>query len=573
MDMEIRLLNKNFPWKQIESAGICYSFKGDIFYENRLLSTEEVINVLSSLFNNVEPNNQDLMKFPGNLNGNFAIIIDTPIKSICIVDRVRSIPLFYSKCNNCIIISDDCYYIKDKINSKFSEVSALEFLLAGYVTGRETLIDGINQIQGGEILIYNKNDDLFEVSCYHRYLYQDYLDLSDEELLIALDAVFINVFKRLIESTVNKGKQIVVPLSGGLDSRIIVTFLKRLGIENVICFSYGRKDSIEVKISRQVARALGYEWHFIEYTNEKLYKKFHSTETKDYDRYASNLVSLPHRQDFLAIKELKDNGDIPENSVVIPGHSGCMISGGSIPIKYKNAQDYNFELVINDNLENHYMLWNWDNNEKIKHIFQEKIKNCIGPIDIHDNESCANAIEIFNFKERQIKFIINSVRVYEFLGYDWKIPLWDLELIEFFSKIPIKNKIGKQLYKKYAREKLFINDLEHLSRIKCTTEFMKEDPIQYVKTNNFKVFYREIFRVFYTVKNFYNYHIAFGRYFKNPLISLFLIKIRNCSVGSFKGYPMLKFIIQTKNKRKYGVNINGFQALYYLLKNIDIKFR
>lgn len=558
---EISLLNKYFPWKQIESAGICYSIKGDIFYKNRLLNIEEVIDVLSSLFINGRFNNQDLVDFLEDCNGNFAIIIDTPIKSICIVDRVRSIPLFYAKCDNYVIISDDCNYIKNKINNKFSEVSAVEFLLTGYVTGRETLIDGINQIQAGEVLIYFKNINLLETFCYHRYLYKDYFDLSEEELLLRLDAIFVKVFKRLIESTVGKGKQIVIPLSGGLDSRIIAVLLKKLGIENVICFSYGRKNSFEVKISRQVAKALGYEWHFIEYTNKKWYKCYHSTEMKCYERYSSNLVSSPHKQDFLAIKELKEKGDLTKNSVFIPGHSGDMIAGSHIPVNYNDFQDYNFELFLKDNLKKHYLLWNWDNNEKLKQIFKAKINNCIRDIDICDNESCANAIELFDLKERQSKFIINSVRAYEFMGYEWRIPLWDLELIDFFTRIPIRYKIGQVLYKKYAREKLFVDDFKHLSRIKCTTEFMKEKSIV---SNGIK-----IFKVLYLFKHLLDYDTRWGRYFKSPLISLFLIKMSNCNLESINSYPLLKLIIDTKNKRKNSVSLNGFETLYYLLKNID----
>lgn len=559
MDMEIKLLNDKFPWKKIEAAGISYSFKGDIFYKNKLLSIEELINILSSRFSNVESNNQDVVEFLKNLNGNFALVIDTSINSICIVDRVRSIPLFYSKSDKNIIISDDCYYIKDKLNNDFSEVNAVEFLLTGYVTGRETLIEGINQIQAGEVLKYNKNNASFEAYSYHQYLYKNYLDLPEEELLITLDDIFMRVFKRLIESTVNKGKQIVIPLSGGLDSRIVATFLKRLGIENVICFSYGRKDSIEVEISRQIARALGYEWRFIEYTNEKLYKNFHLSVSKNYDRYASNLVSLPHRQDFLAINELRDSGTIPGNSVIIPGHTGNINSGGHITINYKDSKDYNFELFIEDTLKKHYMLWDFDDNEKLKNIFREKIKTYIGPIDINDNESWAKALGIFSLKERQSKFILNSVRTYEYFGYEWRIPICDLELIEFFSKIPIRNKIGKQLYKKYVREKLFIKDFEPLGRIKCTTEFMKEKPIQIERTS--------ISRIFNEVNNFFNYHAGFGRFFKYPLISLFLLRIRNCNIEFFESYPLLKFIIDTKNRKKESVNINGFQTLYFLIIN------
>ncbi|WP_269848621.1 asparagine synthase-related protein [Methanosarcina horonobensis] len=57
-------------------------------------------------------------------------------------------------------------------------------------------------------------------------------------------------------------------------------------------------------------------------------------------------------------------------------------------------------------------------------------------------------MEYFDSNERQAKFIINSVRVYEFFGYEWRIPLWDAELMEFFLRVPIEHRINRNLYKK-----------------------------------------------------------------------------------------------------------------------------
>lgn len=77
-------------------------------------------------------------------------------------------------------------------------------------------------------------------------------------------------------------REIVVPLSGGLDSRTIVYYLKKLGCKNVICLSYGRKSSFEVKISKQVAERLGYKWILCEYTAQK-WKDLYSSA--DYNNF------------------------------------------------------------------------------------------------------------------------------------------------------------------------------------------------------------------------------------------------------------------------------------------------
>jgi hypothetical protein len=52
--------------------------------------------------------------------------------------------------------------------------------------------------------------------------------------------------------------------------------------------------------------------------------------------------------------------------------------------------------------------------------------------------------------ERQAKFICNSVRVYDFFGYDWRLPLFDLELLDFWSRIPVEMRVRRRLYFEYV---------------------------------------------------------------------------------------------------------------------------
>ena len=482
MDVEIHLENHYFPWTETEGNNLKCWLKGDLFYKDTILEGPGILSLFSSLPSSSGIYHDALKDLLLGFNGTFALVIETRDSLLCVVDRIRSIPLFYAKTDTQFILSDDANSIRALIKPQFNENNGAEFLVTGYVTGRETLFNGIFQIQAGEYLSFTRKDSHFTTSVYHRFWHDNFFPDSEEELLKRLDAVFVHVFQRLIASTKGKGLQIVVPLSGGLDSRIIVAMLKRLGVDDVICFSYGQKENNEVKISKKVAEALGYQWYFVELTNDKWYQCYHSDEMSAFNLYAGNLASLPHIQDFLALQELQKEGTIPQKSVFIPGHCGNLIAGDCLPGNFPEMLPNNGQFITRA-LQEHYLLWPWNESEnrELEKIFRERIQQAVGDIDIHDADSLANTLEYFNCNERQAKFIVNSVRVYEFFGYTWRIPLWDAE--DFFLKVPLKYRMrygDHYLYIKYAEKVLFIDNRKKLWDIDCTTK------LQYNPKKTFK---------------------------------------------------------------------------------------
>jgi len=505
---------------------------------------------------------KELGKLLEELNGNFAIVAETETRIFCAVDRLRKIPLFYIMTKDNFIVSDDAYYLKDKINPTLNEKNAAEYMVAGYVTGDETLFDGIKQIKNGEFLIYRKKDNLLKVSTYFRYLHGSYYELPENKLIEILDHVFVNTFSRLIESTIKQGKKLIVPLSGGLDSRVIVAMLKRFGVNDVICISYGKKGNRESAISKKVAEALGYEWLFVEYTNQKWYECYNSIEADSYKLFAGNLSSLPHMQDFLALRELKRQGKLPKNSVFVPGHAADMLSGSHIPHYYlDNSKKYDSEVFLVDSLKLHYNLWKWTHASELEHTFEEKLKNSIYGIEINDNSTCASAVEFFDLSERQAKFIINSVRAYEFFGYEWRTPFWDTELIDFFLKVPLEFRIDQSLYIKYARDRLFSRELSKLKKIDCTTDVLDLRPLEERSIYEKLLYYRTFIHSFYDEK--INNPI-WGRYFENPLISRLLMKVSRYENKAVEEYPLLKTILEFRNENKFPLTINGMTSLEYI---------
>lgn len=551
MKTEIKLLNEYYPWQEIKLKGARCYLKGNVFLENEFLSTERLAELISSLICK-EEQEKETRDFLEKLNGVFALVAETKDIIFCVVDKTRSTPLFYVKTKNSFIVSDSAHYLKDKINPHLNEENAAEFMVAGYVTGNETLFDDIKQVRNAEFLIYQKNDGLLKSCCYFKFLHGNYYELPENALLEILDRTLVNAFSRLVKSTSQQGKTLVVPLSGGLDSRIIVAMLKRLGANDVICVSYGRKGCRESEISKNVAEALGYEWIFVESTAKKWRENYNSKEADLFRIWAANLTSLPHMQDFPTVKELKLQGKIPENSVFVPGHTGY---GTYIP----DSASFDLEAYLEASLKKHYNLWPYG--QEPEKVFKQRVSKLISGLEIKDNETFANALEYFDSNERQAKFILNSVRVYEFFGYEWRIPLCDSELIEFFLRVPIEYRINCNLYKKYARNCLFSGELEMLQKIDCTTDFLN------LKALKKRSIYEKVLHYRTFAHSYYDQKVnnpVWGRYFENPLISRLLIKVSRYDNENIDDYPLLKSILEYRNEEKYPLTVNGMSSLEYL---------
>jgi len=64
-------------------------------------------------------------------------------------------------------------------------------------------------------------------------------------------------------------------------------------------------------------------------------------------------------------------------------------------------------------------------------------------LEISYVESFVSLCECRNISVRQAEFIVNSVRVYEFFGYEWYSPIWNSEIMGFWAKVSLKYRIKK----------------------------------------------------------------------------------------------------------------------------------
>lgn len=443
------------PAQEYNQAQIRLWLSGTVYKgQQRLNAVELELELAAAL------QQQQLNQFCRSLNGFFSVVWRQPSGWLLISDKVRSRPLFWRAVNTAasigadaeqpLIISDSVYQWPDTILSK-DELSVEEFLHTGYVTGSATLFRGIAQVQSAQIV---QLDAQGQVSCIQNYDHffavstpVDTTAQSEAFWLQQLDHQMTAVTARLISYA--SGRQIVLPLSGGYDSRILAVYLKRAGYNNLCCFTFGRNGSKEVEISQRVAKALGISWYKVVYSRAMWQQLSVQPEFESYLQFMHGAVSVPNLQVYPALKQLIEQGVIQPDAVMVPGHTGDFISGGHLPSGVLQDQTQLFNHIVT----RHYELSKAPLSEELQNKLQLQLEQMIQSAEAVGADLFAVA-ECWNWKERQAKFIVNSNRYYEFFKLDWWMPLWDCELTNWYQTVPRPLRKGKKLWIRFVNQQM-----------------------------------------------------------------------------------------------------------------------
>jgi len=377
---------------------------------------------------------------------------------------IAPIKIFYRiNSSGKVIISDDIRVLLGQSKSiRLDEQALIEFLAFGYTLGDKTLFRGIKFLKAGQILEYRDG----EFTIKDRFIYgitvhksRNISDLSIKEWMELLWDESIHIFKDLTRALMNR--MIVVPLSSGFDSRFVVVMLKLLGVKNVLCLNYGIRNSWEKNVSQKVAEKLDYEWIFIEYTASKFLNIIRKHWFHDYILQASNFLTTPNLQELLSTYEFK-NYHLHQKQceiVFIPGHTGDFISGGHIYYDVLLAK--NILGLVNTILKHHYIRklpapplvvkivysYTWNLINRLANLGYRKV-------DLY------RLYEIFDWRERQSKYIMSSTKPYEFFGFKYALPLRDKRFIELWDCVPLKWRYRRYLYRLFLSRLFSYFDLD-----------------------------------------------------------------------------------------------------------------
>ncbi|MFY4775099.1 asparagine synthase-related protein [Metabacillus sp. RGM 3146] len=425
------ILREDGKWYTKELDAGTLSFRGYVKHKGKIYTSENIEGLFASASLTKE--------FLEETIGEFAIILQKEDEVIAAVDRKRTIPLFYNKSQyGAWQITDhlpNSYLKKEQLH----EASVIEFITTGYSANERTLSKDHFQIEAGQ-LVKAGGSELEKVRYFSYYHTPKSIDLKQaaDELASVFKEIFHDLSIRL------KDRSIIIPLSGGYDSRIIALLLKDAGFKKIKAFTYGKPNSAEAKKSEDIAKRLGIEWTIVPYQKLDWQKWYASSEWKEYEEYATNISSMAHIQDWPAVRDIiRKYPD--EKHVFIPGHSGDFTAGSHIPYELTLEKEYKLDEIVREITKKHHRLWDVQNNQ-LWDLVKKEIKGSIAHLPYTTREEASSAFEFWDWKERQGKFIINSLRVYDYYNQDWDIPLWDDRLTAFFLNVPVRYRFKKYLY-------------------------------------------------------------------------------------------------------------------------------
>ncbi|WP_306052499.1 asparagine synthase-related protein [Natronococcus wangiae] len=428
-----------------------------------------------------EPTLDSVASVAADLEGFFAAVVRGPDATYLVADGARSIPLYCDSGGT--IVADRGRVVRDALEAEPDPVAESEFLLARYVTGPETIWAGVRAIQPGEIVRIGTEGIT-------RRTYRDYwpagpadrrtgssLTPSDRPRA-RLESAFERALDRL--ERVAGDRPVVVPLSGGYDSRLLASTLVERD-RDVIGFTFGRSGHPDVEASREVADRLGIRWEFCDYDGETWREWYRGPAGLEYRRRAFGGDALPFLAEWPAVRQLVAEGRLPADALYCPGHTvatpserlprfapegerdasttanvGC----GPAVDADEDADDRatiepSLESLVDYVLERHYALWDW-NDEAFERAARERIRRGLlggrDPDAATDPAGAAAAYERWEWRGRMATFTNGDCRVYEDAGLEWWLPLWDPAYVRAWKRVPLERRRGKGLHADLAVE-------------------------------------------------------------------------------------------------------------------------
>ncbi len=397
--------------------------------------------------------------FMDQVDGNFAFAAAGPGWSVAAVDRVRSIPLNFSALQCATRVSPSAARLNtDEDPDGYDPAGLLCFAMAGYTVGRATIRRDIRQLMPGEML-YAGTDGKVVIHSYASYRPSGRDTRNRRQLLDALSVATIEIFETLAATT--QDRPIVVPLSAGMDSRLVVAALHHLGIGNVRCYAYGKPGNFEAEASRRIADHLGYQWDFVPYSLDQQRRTFSEPGHADFQSFANDFAALPFQQDFHAVDVLRKKGFIPPDAVIVNGQSGDYLTGNHIPAELCEPvgdanEEKRWSRVFNATVEKHFSHWQFlktpENLSRISALLREDLHQA----DMAFGDDPAQDFGLFEgleFRNRQAKYVIGGQRIYDLFELEWRLPLWDRQYMTFWQDVPLEAKRGRNLFLEMLAER------------------------------------------------------------------------------------------------------------------------
>ncbi|MGV8141085.1 MAG: glycosyltransferase [Candidatus Woesearchaeota archaeon] len=414
-------------------------------------------------------NLKKLKLFKGRYSGCF---IDKKENVILIFnDQLGLNDLFYYYKKSQLIVSDkftEFFKIKKFYITDLDQTALAEFMLYEHVLTDRTFIKDVKLLPYASVIKFDF-DEKITLLKYWSFQYAPKKEFNSVKSLEQLSALFIQSVNRI--KLLNQNKTFALGLSGGLDSRLVAKYALDAGIK-IKPFVFGHKNSDAYIIAKKIAKELKLNVKELNIKDNFYYLK---NEHINYDPMMNIMYTS-----YCSIKN-----DLPKADCMLTGFNGDNIFGSHI-----KKSDFNTNISIIQKIQKRYEL-----KPHLEILSSEAKQMILDDLAGYQNLKLDdwNICEIFNFENRQLRFIKNSCS-FDFYGkFENKTysPFADIDLVEFVLKLPLKELKNSELYYDFFGK--YLPDLAKIRPERVPYSIKNSNAIKFIKTAllRLKIFFLE----------------------------------------------------------------------------------
>lgn len=316
------------------------------------------------------------------------------------------------------------------------------FLEFGYAAFGKSIFKGVSQLLPNEKLV-REPDGAYKKVTLEDPMYSFSKIQTEEEILWTIRM-------RINQHLDSNEKVVVLPLSGGLDSRILLWALRDQPRERIRAYSYGvsypQRSSREAIVARDMAKKEGVRWELVPVGSfQKLQKEW--IELMGVHQHAHGMMYL----EFL--KHIKSQVR-PEKAIVLSGLLGDAYSGNHTVGPIRNASEMSkLNLHHGRRIPRSLMGELASKSDQVKSRYFASHSE-------HFLDSKSRLVELTRTKMNLLSYLVKIPRQ---LGFEALAPLTDKDVAMSMLNLPEERRMGR-IWQKEFLEKQKLNEIPENKR-------------------------------------------------------------------------------------------------------------
>lgn len=397
------------------------------------------------------------------LNGQFsAALYDFYEKEfILISDRFSTRPLYYTIVNKKLLFAPEvkALFADQEVQKNINYEAVSELFNFGHLLENKTMFENISRLPEASYLVFkngkvsiNKYWDFPYLE--DAYFQKDFSKMDVDNYVDEMQQTILRATKRQLK---NDRENILLSLSGGLDSRFVAALVDKAGVNNIASFTMGEMQSEDAVYAKIVAEKLGIDHKIFPILPEDIWK---DAEYFSYVSDGMSMISGPI-QNFEPLRNYQNKSQVTLSSQMCDAFLGSTLSRTKLQkVVRKDRLDKESENII----KNIFKIFI---PAQVKQIFTPEF---YGKIDINSSAVPGKYIsENFHPLHCYFNLLINEHgrrgtlggNIVNNLFFETRMPSYDNDLIDFSYRLPIELKQNQ-----YAYKESFIRMFPELAKIK-----------------------------------------------------------------------------------------------------------